>query len=1101
MLLLDEPGPLLLFLSAHESVADGWSLWVLLAEIVERAAARLEGRPAVVPEALASYADLARLERARNGNDPQLAYWQSRLAGLPAPAPLPANTRLHPRSRSVRGRIHTFAVPAEIVARLRLQAALDQGGSLLLLPLLASYAVWLRGLSGSADFVVGIPASNRLQPEHQGIVAPLASYLPIRFTLTHDPSFAELLGTTFQQVSEGSQGPAPSVAALVARLWPERLLDRDPLFRFAFFLQDLSANGTSGADVQAMAAWQPAALAARHDLALTFVVGSEQVVGRVEYAADLFSLGTVAEWFAGYVELLRAASAAPERPISSFLAVLPVRPSRPAEPPRQPVPAPPAAPASPAPAPPRSAVSAASPPPPPAAAGDAAAQQEAVEQLLAVIWKDVLKVATVEPDNSFFLLGGHSLLAMQVHSSLLEALGFEVPMRLQFDALNLRTLAKGVLEALPDRAAGAAAAGVWLRGRTTGTSTATAASQPAPAAVPPAPTPGAGSIPAVEPLGPPAATAPASFNQQRLWFLDQLEPGNAFYNLHLVLKLPGYLNRSALHRTLAEIVRRHEALRTTFATDEAGELVQVIHAPGELAMPFDDLSASPPAERTAALERLVLAAVHTPFDLARDPLFRVHLLRVAEHEHLLILIMHHIVVDAWSVGVLTHEVQALYQAFASGRPSPLPPLKRQYADFARWQREMLQGEKLERLLTYWKRQLAGAPPVLELPTDRPRPALQSFSGAMFAFELDVEAAAAVAELGRRERATPFMVMLAAFAATLSRYARQEDVVIGSPIANRGLAEHAPLIGFFNNTLVLRVDLSGDPSFTTLVRRVRSMTIDAYDHQDLPFERLVDELQLERNLSQNPLFQVLFSFDSDLGPRLAKSDGDDLPEVHSGTAKFDLGLYTFNTDRGLGGAFEYNTDLFDRRRIERMAEHLRALVAAAGASPEAPLSQVEMVSADERAELLGCSRPASFIPAEGCARRALCPPGRPVPGRGRRELQRRHHDLRRARCRGQPAIPPAAPGGRRSRRSRGTLRRALVRPAHRLPRHFEGRRRLRADRSQLSARADRLHARGCGHFDPADPERGRRPAAPGSGNDPAVSRSTRRAVGGRARDGA
>jgi amino acid adenylation domain-containing protein len=602
-------------------------------------------------------------------------------------------------------------------------------------------------------------------------------------------------------------------------------------------------------------------------------------------------------------------------------------------------------------------------------AGDASdAEREVIEQVLVAVWKEVLRNDAVTPEHNFFDLGGHSLLAMQVHLSIIEALGVEVPMRLQFNVPNLRALAKGIHEALAESAAAVESARAWLASHPEGAAT---VSRPEwgrtqPAAPEPSP-----SIPvsaqAGGPLGPPTATAPASFNQQRLWFLDQLEPGSAFYNLHMVLKLPGYLNRGAFHRALAEVVARHESLRTTFAADESGEPVQVIHAPGELPLPFDDLRAFTPQERAAAVERLVLQDAHTPFDLARGPLLRMRLLHRTDDEHLLVMVLHHIVVDAWSVSILMREIQTLYQAFATGRPSPLPPLERQYRDFALWQREILQGKNLERLVSYWKGQLAGAPPVLELPTDRPRPALQSFSGAMLFLELDPEVAAGVAELSRHERSTPFMVLLAAFASLLSRYARQEDVVVGSPITNRHLAELAPLIGFFTNTLVLRVDLSGDPSFADLVRRVRSTTVDALDHQELPFERLVDELQPERNLSHNPLFQVLFSFDINLGPQLDKLRGDDLPEVHSGTSKFDLGLYTFHTEGGgLGGAFEYNTDLFDRRRIEAMVEHLKSLLGAGVSAPDTPLSQIGMLTAAEREELLALSRPASVVPAQGCA---------------------------------------------------------------------------------------------------------------------------------------
>ncbi|RMF36691.1 MAG: non-ribosomal peptide synthetase, partial [Chloroflexi bacterium] len=349
---------------------------------------------------------------------------------------------------------------------------------------------------------------------------------------------------------------------------------------------------------------------------------------------------------------------------------------------------------------------------------------------------------------------------------------------------------------------------------------------------------------------------PLSFAQQRLWFLDQLAPNTPLYNIPDAIRLRGPLDVAVLERSLNEIVRRHESLRTTFrATD--GKPVQVIAPTLKLPLPLVDLSGLPKAAREAEVQRLATEEAQRPFDLSRGPLLRVTLLRLGDEEHVALLTMHHIISDGWSMRVLVQELAALYDAFSHGRPSPLPDLPIQYADFALWQREWLQGEVLEEQLAYWKQQLSGSPPVLELPTDRPRPPVQSFRGAHRPFMLPRPLSQAIKALCRREGVTPFMLLLAAFQTLLHRYTGQDDISVGTPIANRNRAEIEGLIGYFANTLVLRTDLSGDPPFRELLKRVREVALGAYAHQDLPFEMLVDALQPERDLSHTPLFQVMF----------------------------------------------------------------------------------------------------------------------------------------------------------------------------------------------------------------------------------------------------
>ena len=362
-----------------------------------------------------------------------------------------------------------------------------------------------------------------------------------------------------------------------------------------------------------------------------------------------------------------------------------------------------------------------------------------------------------------------------------------------------------------------------------------------------------------------AERLPLSFAQRRMWFLDQLEPGSPAYNIHEAVRITGPLDMALLARSLNEVIQRHESLRTIFA-DVDGEPFQVIATARSIDLPVTDLSLLPETEREAEVQRLMVEESRRPFDLARGPLLRAGLLRLSAREHILLLTMHHIVSDGWSIGVLIREMVALQEAISAGKPSSLPELPVQYADYADWQRRWLQGETLEAQLAYWRGQLAGAA-VLELPTDHPRPAAQSFRGARKELLLGKEMTAALKTLSQREGATLFMVLLAAFQTLLHRYTGQNDISVGTPIANRNRAEIEGLIGFFVNTLVMRTDFSGDPSFLALLGRVREVALDAYAHQDVPFEKLVEELHPERNLGQSPLFQVMFVLQNAPAPAL------------------------------------------------------------------------------------------------------------------------------------------------------------------------------------------------------------------------------------------
>jgi amino acid adenylation domain-containing protein/thioester reductase-like protein len=482
---------------------------------------------------------------------------------------------------------------------------------------------------------------------------------------------------------------------------------------------------------------------------------------------------------------------------------------------------------------------------------------------------------------------------------------------------------------------------------------------------------------------------PLSFAQQRLWFLDQLEPGTSLYNVPSVLRLRGALDADALCRALGEIVDRHEALRTVFRT-VGDEAAQVVGASPPFSVARADVSHLPVEAREAEMLRVVGDEARRPFDLARGPVVRALLVRLADDEAVLALTFHHIVGDGWSLGVIHREMAALYAAFAAGAPSPLDPPALQYADVAIWQRETLQGEALDALVAYWRDHLAGAPASLDLPTDHPRPTRQRFEGATHRFRIARGTADGVAELARRLDATPYMVLLAAFKALLGRWAGQDDLVVGTPIANRTEGEMEDVVGFFVNTLALRTRLDGDPSFRDLVARVRETTLGAYAHQDLPFERLVDALGVERDRSRGALFQVMFLLQNT--PLRMELSGLALEEVavDAGVAKFDLSLAMQEDAEGIAAELEYATALWDAGTAETMAEAFATLLAGAVAAPDTPLSRLPLLRPWEadalHAAVAGPAVDAPFVPfPETIRRRAAEAPDRVAISFGGREM--------------------------------------------------------------------------------------------------------------------
>ena len=446
--------------------------------------------------------------------------------------------------------------------------------------------------------------------------------------------------------------------------------------------------------------------------------------------------------------------------------------------------------------------------------------------------------------------------------------------------------------------------------------------------------------------------SPCSFAQMRLWFLDQFEPGSSVYNVVSRVRLEGVLDVQALESALNALVERHETLRTRFGVED-GDPVQVIAATLKVPLPLDDLSGIPQTERETELQKRMQSETGVPFDLAQGPLLRARLLRLAEKEHVLLLTLHHIVSDGWSMGVLMRDLSALYGASCQGEASPLPVLPVQYADYAIWQRERLQGEVLEKQLSYWREQLKDLP-ILDLPTDRPRPALQSFRGAQLHFELPATLTKGLEELSQRAGVTLFMTLLAAFQVLLKRYSGQDDVVVGSPIAGRNRVEVEGLIGFFVNTLVLRTDLSGDPTFMELLGRVREVALGAYAHQDLPFDKLVEELQPERDLSRNPLIDVMINLMDDMNGAQNISGLPDLkilPELTGNAlSKFAFTLYMYLMDGRLRLRLVYQTDIFCSGRMLCLLQQFQHLLEQIIAMPEQTIESYSLVTPESRDSL-------------------------------------------------------------------------------------------------------------------------------------------------------
>ncbi|MGC3975784.1 MAG: amino acid adenylation domain-containing protein [Nitrospira sp.] len=535
------------------------------------------------------------------------------------------------------------------------------------------------------------------------------------------------------------------------------------------------------------------------------------------------------------------------------------------------------------------------------------------QDLVGGIWSEILGVDRIGRGDQFFELGGHSLLATQVISRVRATFHVELPLRTLFDYPTVEAFAAAI-----DRAV----------------------SQGDEVHVPPL-------VPAPKTDG-----MPLSFAQQRLWFLTQMDPESGAFNLPFALRLGGMLKQRVLERSFLELIRRHETLRTTFPAVD-GEPRQAIVEADDFSIPVEDLAALSESDRTAAIRRSAESQAHQPFYLDREVPIRALLLRVNAETHILLVTIHHIAADAWSLAVVTHEIATVYNALASqkavsaGQPDAepsaiLPPLPIQYRDFALWQRQWLQGAVLEREVGYWKQRLGSAPPQLALHTDHPRPEQQSYRGGRITFHLPAELLEPLRRLSRRQGVTLFMTLLAAFKVLLSRLAGQTDILVGTDVANRNRAETEQLVGFFVNLLPLRTDLSGNPSFVQLLARVRDTALGAYAHQDVPFEKIVDSLKLERDLGRNPLVQVLFVLQNVRPPSLELSGVSVEPiDCEHEVSRFDVGLFMEETEDGCAGLWKFSRDLFELETIEGWTQRFVRLLRHIGQSPERGIETLEI----------------------------------------------------------------------------------------------------------------------------------------------------------------
>jgi amino acid adenylation domain-containing protein len=966
----------LLLVNLHHVVGDGWSMRVLLSEISTLHAAFRRGEPSPLAPLPVQYADYAAWQRewlAGPVLEAQLGYWRGRLAGAPPLLTLPTD-RPRPAQQGHNGASEVLLVGPGDAARVAELARRE--GATVFMVLLAALDVVLARWAGQDDVVVGTPVAGRTRSELEGLIGLFLNSLALRTELTGEPSFREVLSRVRESTLGAYAHQDVPFERILEDLKPERSLGHTPVFQVMLNLLNYRDGGSAAPDGEMTALGAGAQVASKFDLTLYAAETPDGIPLHAVYDADLFDAARMRSLLAQVAGVLRQATDDADRPVHALSLVTdedraivdsaasPVlvrtragqpagigelgevwmrgpdgalrpmggagryRPDGSVE----------LAAAAPAPT--------ASPPPttPPLSSrslrgeGPGEGPLTPTERAVAAIWAEVLGMDAdaVAADADFFALGGHSLRATQVLSRIRARLGVKLPIRAFFTAPTVAALAAAIDAQAPSASPEAAVS----------TDPAAPAPQPADATLSHSRTFALSHFPDFPP-----GVYPLSFAQQRLWVLMQLG-STAAYHLASALRMTGALDEWALERALDEIVRRHETLRTRIE-ERDGEPVQVVAPPRPLRLRVEEVRPADGEDVDDALRRMAEEEAARPFP-AQGPFLRVRLLRAGDDDHVLLWTLHHVMADGWSLGIFHSELLALYRAFVRDEEPPLQPLRMQYGEHALAQRRELHGEALDRLVGGWRERLSGAPALLELPTDHPRPAQPSGAGASFWFGLGDDTAARVDRLARESGATPFMVLLAAFQALLARWSGQDDVVVGTPIANRTRPELEPLIGFFVNTLAIRGRLDGDPAFRGLLARVREATLGAYEHQDVPFERLVEELNPERSLSHAPVFQVMFALQNTPPAQGGEEmEGLSLSALHRAreTSQFDLSLALYQTGDGLAARLEYATDLFVPETMERFAAYFVRLLDAALDDPARPVSALPLLDESERSLLL------------------------------------------------------------------------------------------------------------------------------------------------------
>ncbi len=883
-------GSHLLLLTLHHVAADGWSIAILVHEMVALYGAFAAGLPSPLPELPVQYADYAVWQQGRLAAGELAA---DLLYWRQRLAGLPPLDLLRDRDRPAASATRTvrpsLVLPAGLSDRLQELARQERGT--LFMALAAAFAVFLGRLAEQDDVAFATPIAGRTRSETEGLIGFFVNTLVLRVDLGGNPTLRHLMVRLRATLAEAHGHQELPFERLVEELAPERRAGRHPLVQALLAFQNVPQEIPSlpGLTVSTVEVKAGVAL---FDLALQVEPWEGGLLAKLELDEALWGAAAVSRLPQALGALLAAAAADPDLPVRELPFLSAAQ--------RRQVLAPPVLNGAPA-----ATSDAPRPAPPRIPAGEMVGR-------VAAIWAEVLGLPEVGEHDSFWQLGGHSLLAARVTARVRQDFGIDLPLRVLFEASTPAELA------------------AVLAGRAGG--------------------PLAEASPLLRAERDRDRPLPLSFGQQRLWFLHQLAPESPAYNIPLAVRMDGALDARALAAALTEVVRRHEVLRTAIVT-RRGEATQEIAPPALLPMLRADLSALPTPRREKEARRLAAEEGHRPFDLTRPPLLRVLLVQLGDAAHLLAFDLHHIAGDGWSGSILVRETGALYSAFAAGLPSPLPEPSLQYADYARWQRAELTGETLARLLAYWRERLEGLPP-LALPTDRPRPAVESFRGAQRSRRMPAGLASSLERLAGDQGATLFMVLAAGLAALLGRLSGQEDFGLAAPVAGRTRTELEGLIGFFVNTLVLRADLTGDPPFVELLGRMRETALAAFSHQDLPFERLVEEIGARRDPARQPLAQALIVFqNTPLEPLVLPGLTLTPEEIDGGTAKLDLSLSLGRDEEGLDAGLEVNRDLFDPATAARMLEQLEVLLAAAGDDPRLPVSALPLLSPAARHQVV------------------------------------------------------------------------------------------------------------------------------------------------------